>query len=326
MRDMDPTRFDELTRALVTGTTRRRVLGGMLGALGGALGFGDAIAARCGNPGSTCTSVAGCCGALTCVAGRCQTPSAKHDPSARGCPIGQTRCGGACFDVNTDDNNCGACGAVCSGVTPLCSQGSCICTDISCPPGFICCNGSCVAGACCADSDCGACETCSGTHQCLRDTTRNGEHCSGGICVDGGCCASACGAGDSLTCCAAGATCTSDGICCASGVSCNDVCCDAGYGCCNGTCIDLTNDLNNCGACGNACSFPHATSVCSNGTFVLTGCAAGFADCDGNPANGCEVEIADDQDNCGACGNVCPPGAPICLNSLCTDYAGHGEV
>jgi hypothetical protein len=32
-------------------------------------------------------------------------------------------------------------------------------------------------------------------------------------------------------------------------------------------------------------------------------CNVGFADCDGNPANGCEVNTRTDVNNCGGCGN-----------------------
>ena len=31
----------------------------------------------------------------------------------------------------------------------------------------------------------------------------------------------------------------------------------------------------------------------------------GFVDCDRNPVNGCEANVASDPNNCGACGVVC---------------------
>lgn len=40
-------------------------------------------------------------------------------------------------------------------------------------------------------------------------------------------------------------------------------------------------------------------------------CAAGFQDCDGSPANGCETS-RNDSKNCGACGTVCTPTTPFC--------------
>src|SRR5579864_3369512 len=45
-------------------------------------------------------------------------------------------------------------------------------------------------------------------------------------------------------------------------------------------------------------------------------CPAGFADCDGNPANGCEVNLNTDSQNCGACGISCPSGSH-CQNGTC---------
>lgn len=34
-------------------------------------------------------------------------------------------------------------------------------------------------------------------------------------------------------------------------------------------------------------------------------CDSGFADCNGDPADGCEVDLHSDVDNCGSCGNTC---------------------
>lgn len=49
---------------------------------------------------------------------------------------------------------------------------------------------------------------------------------------------------------------------------------------------------------------------------LAIGCAEGFRDCNGDPADGCEVDITSDVDNCGACGNQC--GAEeVCINSQC---------
>ena len=35
-------------------------------------------------------------------------------------------------------------------------------------------------------------------------------------------------------------------------------------------------------------------------------CPMGLGDCDGDPANGCEVNTQTDANNCGGCGRVCP--------------------
>jgi len=42
---------------------------------------------------------------------------------------------------------------------------------------------------------------------------------------------------------------------------------------------------------------------------VVTSCAPGTADCDGDPANGCEVATEANLDHCGSCGTACESGA-----------------
>ena len=89
---------------------------------------------------------------------------------------------------------------------------------------------------------------------------------------------------------------------------------------CSGVCVALATNVNNCGSCGNVCNFANASSTCSSSTCVLASCNAGFANCDGNPANGCEVSTASDVSNCGACGVVCitPNATPGCVGATCT--------
>jgi hypothetical protein len=48
-------------------------------------------------------------------------------------------------------------------------------------------------------------------------------------------------------------------------------------------------------------SLPNAGVVCTGGTVTYT-CNHNFADVDGNPANGCEVNLSTDAHNCGAIG------------------------
>ena len=83
--------------------------------------------------------------------------------------------------------------------------------------------------------------------------------------------------------------------------------CFAGYGDCNDTpgdgCEAELNSVENCGACGKECDLRGSESDCSSGACLAGACASGYADCDGNKANGCESLAADD--NCGGCGKTC---------------------
>ncbi len=100
---MDDRRFDNVVRALATARSRRqalRVLGGSLaGALAGVVGIHRTEGAhQCGHGNS------------------------------RLCPSGQTCCGSGsnaqCKNLQTDPNNCGACGNGC-GNQQQCVNGQC---------------------------------------------------------------------------------------------------------------------------------------------------------------------------------------------------------
>jgi hypothetical protein len=89
---------------------------------------------------------------------------------------------------------------------------------------------------------------------------------------------------------------------------------------CSGTCV--SSDVHDCGTCGHDCTgLPHvsgATSCTTAGacSFPASACAPGWADCDGNPDNGCEQDITTPA-SCGACGNVCPADDPVCGGGAC---------
>ena len=61
---------------------------------------------------------------------------------------------------------------------------------------------------------------------------------------------------------------------------------------------------------------PIVIPACISGMCGLGACAIGFADCNNNPADGCEVNILNDVNNCGTCGHVCT-GSQKCANGAC---------
>jgi hypothetical protein len=110
------------------------------------------------------------------------------------------------------------------------------------------------------------------------------------------------------------------------------VTCLGGTTLCGGKCVDTTNNPANCGSCGNACSLPHAAALCANAACVIGQCLAGYGDCNKDATDGCEHNLTTDQNNCGACGNVCaltPQTASVtCVASSCAVAActpGYGD-
>jgi hypothetical protein len=172
---------------------------------------------NCGACGNACPSGAVCsngacdlCPIIQCAVGHtCENNTCVPLP----CQSGETDCGnGACADLSTDENNCGACGNACSQ-GDVCANGSCVtpaCDFLqqNCPGGLACypdgaCDGN-TAGTCAtpgagqqgavcsADTDCAAGFTCialgGGLNQCV-------ELCSigqGSTCGAGGCTATGC--------------------------------------------------------------------------------------------------------------------------------------
>ncbi|MBI5481377.1 MAG: choice-of-anchor D domain-containing protein, partial [Deltaproteobacteria bacterium] len=196
--------------------------------------------------------------------------------------------GGA--DPQTDPENCGQCGHQCATPhgTPVCMAG-------------VCKTGSCVANwGDCNDDPADGCEA------DLRITT---DHC--------GTCAVGCVNPHGTTLCQVG-------ICRPS--------CAAGYDDCNGDPNDgcETNTLtssSNCGTCGHVCGNPHGTTGCVVGVCKPT-CATWWADCDGDPSNGCETNTQTDVDNCDGCGKPCqnPGGTVSCAGGVCQPGCDPGRA
>ncbi len=81
--------------------------------------------------------------------------------------------------------------------------------------------------------------------------------------------------------------------------------------------IDLTTDIDNCGACGVLCRFFNADPACESGTglpedavCVIDACHEGFHDEDGDPDTGCEYEC----NECAHTEGACVPGLTCCTD------------
>lgn len=94
--------------------------------------------------------------------------------------------------------------------------------------------------------------------------------------------------------------------------------CTTGQTNCNGTCVDLTSDANNCSACGIACD---AGDVCKDS---LCSPANGGAGCSTASPTRCGTTCADlntDPNNCGACGAACGANE-VCTGGVCGACTG----
>ncbi len=233
-------------------------------------------------------------------------PAADAGPR---CPARQTLCGEVCADLEADALHCGACGTAC-GFSERCVAGRCA---LRCPEGQSVCGGRCVDPAT-DPAHCGACDSaCAEGQRCTRGvcaaTCGAGLTACGARCVDTQTSVAHCGACDAA--CAAGEACVA-GRCA--------LLCTQGLTVCGTQCRDLQNDPAHCGMCGLACpARANAASVCVAGA-CRSFCNTGFADCDGDPGNGCEVDTRGSVDHCGACGNRCASttGTAACAMGRCT--------
>ncbi len=249
---------------------------------------------------------------MTCTGGVCQI--ANCDPGFGDCDGIVTN---GCENTLDSLTDCGACGVSCDRdhATPSCSGD--VCHIESCDALWGDCNTT-DADGCEASlettTDCGSCGT-----ACARANAT--AECPGGTCRIQSCNAlwDDCNSVDADGCETSLETLTDCGSCntpceypgaemtCTGGI-CQIANCDPGFGDCDGIvtngCENTLDSLTDCGACGVSCSRDNATASCAGDVCHIESCNAGWGDCDGQDANGCEDSL-DGLVNCGTCGTPC---------------------
>jgi hypothetical protein len=169
----------------------------------------------------------------------------------------------------TTSTHCGACGVSCAfaRATAACTDGAC--AIAACEQGFGNCDGMTSTG----------CET---------STSNNPAHC--------GTCGTVCPSPPGATAACNNATC---------GFTCNTGLADCDSNTANGCEQDTVSNVNHCGGCNRRCVLPNADASCTAGACRVLRCLPGFADCDGNASNGCEVNTLTDLNHCGSCNARC---------------------
>ncbi len=264
----------------------------------------------CGDACAEDASVASC--GASCSP--CPVPanaSATCDGTACGyaCLPGFADCDGSAANGCESDlsapSSCGACANDCTALPGVsssavrCTAGACDVTG-ACAPGRADCAGGAADGC---ESDLSSSSSCGACGVACDAATETCEPASGGgyVCTNG-CDASAparCGAAcvdldsDPAHCGACGASCASPSggsATCTAG-ACGFVC-DASHHACGDACLP-NDDPASCGSSCTPCAAPaNATATCEAGTCGFV-CVPGFADCDGDPANGCELSLSD---------------------------------
>ena len=247
--------------------------------------------------------------------------------------------GASCSDNDacTQADVCG--GGTCAGKQAVCNDGN-ACTNDTCAPASGCVFKNADANACTDGNLCTVGDKCVGGVCALEpDPCNDFNPCTSDACqVATGCTHKAVGTSCNGACVDLTidpANCGSCGVACPPAANGTPFCsasvcgfgCKAGFGDCNALgadgCEATLNTVSKCGSCNNACSAANASSLCTNAVCALGACNAGFVNCNGLAADGCEVAIASDVANCGSCGKVCAANQK-CVSKFCTTCA-HSE-
>ncbi len=329
---------------------------------------------NCGTCGNACiyNNGFGACTTGTCAFTGCKPGFIDTDPNVEGCEYACIPTNGGVEicdhvdndcdlglpnggidenqNVDTDVNNCGACGFVCTllHATPACvdpdGNGLGQCVVASCDPGFVD-NNPAVPGCeyQCNNSN-GGVEACDGVDNDCDGVIDDGNPGGGTSC---GTSTGICNAGTNV--------CSFGALQCTGATGGNPEICNELDDDCDGIVdepINKQTDPNHCGSC-SPCNLPFATPQCTLGVCGVQVCQFGHFNNDTNQQNGCEyaciqtgTELCDsidndcdlglagggvdegfdkqtDPSNCGTCGNTCafPNAAATCVAGGCQQGA-----
>lgn len=287
---MDDNTFDALARALGSGRSRRGILKGLGAAALGAAGL-DRLgsAAAKGTNSRACATICGqLYGSNLAAQVQCTRQGERGQGPCAACGFNPANyCSGTCTNVATDITNCGACGHVC-------------------PTADSCNTPMCSSGVCSSvpTNENGAC---SGVGSDCTTPMCSSGYCKGFPINEGGPCDNGTGTCDFGTCVA------------------NPVGCPTGTTDCNSTCVDLSSDSSNCGACGSSCV---AGNECNTATCYQGACYHNSNPAaQGAPCN-CGTGTCDVNGNCVATGGgpgTCAAGEDYCLTGTAVTCNGSGS-
>jgi predicted alpha/beta superfamily hydrolase len=283
----------------------------------------------CSNPpaadGTGCDDGQFCDGKDVCFGGTC---THSGDPCQKGevcdpkvgacvipsCPTGQVNCGGACVDLNSNANDCGACGVVC-------------------PPGNACISARCQAASSCNDGvkndsetavDCGgSCPACGVGYTCLVNGDCTSKACISGVCQAAASCTDGIQDGNETgvdcggSCPACTAGCLGDTDCndknpCTTDTCVSNACVHTAVVC---TALDQCHSVGTCDSGTGICSNPAKAngSSCSDGNACTQ-----FDSCQAGICAGSKMVTCTALDQCHVAG-VCDPGTGACSNPVAAD-------
>jgi hypothetical protein len=99
--------------------------------------------------------------------------------------------------------------------------------------------------------------------------------------------------------------------------------CPSGFDECDGDlgerCEQDLNSVEACGDCETTCTNAHGGTSCENLACKVTSCDTGYDDCNGDPNDGCETNLVNNDAHCGACGRDCSSVGATCAVDSCGD-------